>query len=81
VDDPAVQFDPGTLEAATDDTRPTQTAQRKALQPDPHKLDTISLRESKDAPRMHFFRGNRYKQIAIRFDEKPDQQSTRPDSH
>ena len=43
------------------------------LQPDPHPFYSIALSDSNDGPRIHLYRSRRFNQVAVRFDEKPDE--------
>ena len=49
-------------------------APRRQWQPDPFPLMTISLGAKKDSPRMTLYRSNKLNQMAIRFDEKPEEE-------
>jgi hypothetical protein len=49
-------------------------APRRQWQPDPFPLMTLSLGAKKDSPKMTLFRSNKLNQVAIRFDEKPEEE-------
>lgn len=46
----------------------------RARQPDPFTLMTVSLGPDRDSPKMRLYRSNRMNQMAIGFDDKPEQQ-------
>lgn len=50
-----------------------EVAPARARQPDPFALMTVSLGPERDSPKMRLFRSNRLNQMAIGFDEKPEQ--------
>lgn len=49
------------------------TQPAKQHQPDPFKLDSIALGSEKDSPRMHLWRSNKFQQMAVTFDERPEE--------
>jgi hypothetical protein len=49
---------------------------RRSLQPDPMPIETITLGDTNDAPKMRLFRNQRFNQMAIQLDEKPDAKYT-----
>ena len=52
--------------------RPAREREETRRMPDPFPLAAITLGAEKDSPRVRLFRSDRFKQVAIRFDEKPD---------
>jgi hypothetical protein len=48
-------------------------ANRPAYQPDPFPALSIALGEGNDAPKMRLYRNRRMNQVAIQFDEKPEE--------
>jgi hypothetical protein len=56
---------------------PGKTAEpQKSLLPDPHWYKSISLGPDNDSPHIHLARSYRYKQMQVRFDEKPAKEIT-----
>ena len=51
-----------------------EDAPRRQWEPDPHPLRTMALGLEKDSPKMTLFRSNKLNQLAIRFDEKPEEE-------
>lgn len=43
------------------------------VQPDPHPFYSVALSDSNDGPRVRLYRSRRFNQVAVRFDEKPDE--------
>jgi hypothetical protein len=66
------------VEPSADEQRqpPTEAegAPRRQWQPDPFPFMAISLGPDKDSPKMTLFRSNKLNQMAIRFDEKPEEE-------
>lgn len=50
--------------------------QHRKYQPDPLPFASISLSERNDGPKMRIFRSQRFQQMALQFDEKPDAKYT-----
>src|SRR4051794_8918252 len=48
-------------------------ARQRVWQPDPFVLMAVSLGPERDSPKVRLYRSNKLNQMAIRFDEKPEQ--------
>ncbi len=51
-------------------------AEFRPRQPDPMPFASITLGDRNDAPKMRLFRSQRFQQVALQFDEKPDAKYT-----
>ena len=72
--EPAAAVEPAAAEEQRQPATQAEDAPRRQWQPDPFSLLTISLGAKKDSPRMTLFRSNKLNQLAIRFDEKPEEE-------
>ncbi|HEX4607152.1 MAG TPA: DUF6166 domain-containing protein [Urbifossiella sp.] len=54
-------------------TEATSLARPNGFPTDPHEIGVIALGAASDAPRMRLFRSQRYSQMRMQFDEKPDE--------
>lgn len=43
------------------------------FQPDPFDFYSVALTDAKDGPRVRLYRSRRFNQVAVKFDEKPEQ--------
>ncbi|OWK45579.1 hypothetical protein [Fimbriiglobus ruber] len=71
---PLAVVEPAGTDEPTQPATQAGDAPRRQWQPDPFSLMVISLGPDKDGPKMTLFRSNKLNQMAIRFDEKPEEQ-------
>jgi hypothetical protein len=80
--DSATEFDPARLESTQDrlaaamEAAPVVRASELVKQPDPFAIEEISLSDERDGPKMRLYRNQRFQQVAIQLDEKPDARYT-----
>lgn len=54
-------------------TDATEGERKWQVQPDPHGIYSVALTDATNGPRIHLYRSRRFNQVAVRFDEKPEQ--------
>ena len=57
--------------------KPAAGEPQQKWQPDPFEMESITLGDERGDPRMRLYRNQRYSQMAIQFDERPDARYTK----